>query len=67
MNAWLGLADNQIVCYNAAGEAIGDYEQVAAERQAESMARVAAEQRAEATETRLRELEATVRRLQQGE
>ena len=60
VNAWLGLADDQIVCYNAAGEAIGDYDQIATARDEALM-------RAEAAEARLRELEATVRRLQQGE
>ncbi len=60
VNAWLGLAEGNPVCYNAAGEAIGDYQQVATERDD-------ALTHAEAAEARLRELEATLRRFQQGQ
>lgn len=65
VRAWLGIADGRPVCYTEAGEPIGDYNQLVAERDAESTARLAAERRAEAAEARLRELEAALRRVQQ--
>lgn len=52
---WLGIADNELVCYDEAGRPLGDYRAVAA-------ALATAEQRAEAAEARLRELEAELGR-----
>jgi colicin import membrane protein len=67
---WFGIRDNQIVCYDEAGELIGDYATIdtartEAENQsvAEAQARAEAEARAAATEARLRALEAELRRL----
>jgi Uma2 family endonuclease len=74
VRAWLGIAGDKPVCYNEAGEPIGDYNQIAAVLSAAQDRAMAAEQRAEAeaaareaAEARLRELEATLRRLQRGE
>jgi Uma2 family endonuclease len=81
VRAWLGLDGDRPVCYDEAGELIRNYGQIAegeqtalARADAEAEARIAAEQRAdaesaarEAAEARLRELEATLRHLQQGE
>lgn len=74
---WLGIEDNEIVCYDETGEPLGDYQalaatlvaetqaRAAAERRAETEAevRAAAERRADAAETRLQALEAELRRL----
>jgi hypothetical protein len=67
---WLGVERNELVCSNAAGEPLGDYQALAAALAGESAARVAAEQardsaeqRAAAAEARLRELEAELRQL----
>lgn len=67
---WPGVERNELVCSNAAGERLGDYQALAAALAGESAARVAAEQardsaeqRAAAAEARLRELEAELRRL----
>jgi len=74
VRTWLGIAGDRPVCYSEAGEPIGDYNQSAVElsaaqarAEAAAAARIAAEQRAEVAEARLHELEATLRRLQQGE
>ena len=56
---WLGTQGHQVLCYDEAGNAIGDYSQVDA-------ARRAAELRAEAAGARLRELEAELRQLRRG-
>ncbi|RRR69981.1 MAG: Uma2 family endonuclease [Candidatus Viridilinea halotolerans] len=68
---WLGVTQNELVCYNSAGEPLGDYQALAAALAAESAAReaaerahAAAEQRAAVAEARLQELEAELRRLQ---
>lgn len=61
--SWLGVMQNELVCYSAAGEALGDYRALAAALAEESVAREAAEQRADATEAKLRKLEAELRRL----
>ncbi|PDW02872.1 Uma2 family endonuclease [Candidatus Viridilinea mediisalina] len=67
---WLAVEAHELVCYNAAGEALGDYQALAtalrqesAAREEAEQARIAAEQRAAAAEVRLRELEAEVQRL----
>ena len=60
---WLGVEENEIVCYDEAGQALGDYRALAAALAQETEARAEAERRAEAAETRLRELEAELRRL----
>jgi hypothetical protein len=56
---WLGIQGTQVLCYDEAGNVIGDYLQVDA-------ARIAAESRAEAVEARLRELEAELRQMREG-
>jgi colicin import membrane protein len=75
LRAWLGIADNEIVCYDEAGNPLGDYAAVSASLRAETAARLAAEeqvareaaaradaeQRAKDAEARLRELEALLR------
>lgn len=74
---WLGLRDNEVECYDKAGDVIGDYAHVMAVRvQAEARAAAEAQARAEAEERaaaeaqaraelegRVRELEAELRRL----
>lgn len=55
----LGVRDNELVCYDEAGNVLGDYVALDA-------ARAAAEQRAEAAEERLRALEAELRQLRGG-
>jgi hypothetical protein len=57
------VVDNELVCFNAAGQPLGDYQELAAALSAEVAARTAAEQRAVAAEIRLQALEAEVRRL----
>jgi Uma2 family endonuclease len=67
---WIGLRDNRVTCFDAAGEPIGDYPEVDAARAeaetraetAETRAAAEAEARMQA-EARLRELEAEMRRL----
>lgn len=60
---WLGVEQNELVCYNEAGEPLGDYQDLATALAEESAARTAAEQRADTAEAKLRELEAELRRL----
>lgn len=60
---WLGIADNEIVCYDEADRPLGDYNALAAALTAEAESRRAAERRATEAEERLRELEAELRRL----
>lgn len=74
---WLGIQDDEIVCYDEAGRPLGNYRELAAalseaareldavtrDRDEALTARAEAEQRVEAAESRLRELEAEVRRL----
>jgi len=71
---WLGIADNEIVCYDEAGQPLGDYQTLAATLVAETQARAAAERRAEtetqaraAAERRADALEAELRRLRGGD
>ena len=70
VRCWLGIAGGEIVCYDEAGQPLGDYIALSASLRAttadlrvETAARREAEERAEAAEARLRELEAEVRRL----
>jgi colicin import membrane protein len=70
VRVWLGIADDEIVCYNEVGEPLGDYRALTAALNAEVAARIAAENRAAeeaearvAAEARLRALEAELRRL----
>lgn len=74
---WLGIEDNEIVCYDETGQPLGDYQALAATLAAETEARAAAERRAEAAveqqtaaerradaaEARLQALEAELREL----
>jgi Uma2 family endonuclease len=70
VRVWLGIADNEIVCYNEAGQPLGDYRALTATLNAEIAARIAAEKRATeeaearaTAEAQLRVLEAELRRL----
>ncbi len=67
---WLGITQNEIVCYDEAGQPLGDYLELAVALEAEMEARAAlaialkAETEARAAaEARIQELEAEVRRL----
>jgi Uma2 family endonuclease len=63
VGVWLGLRDNQVVCYDAAGQVIGDYTAIdSARAEAEARAKAEAEARAKA-EAQLASLEAELRRL----
>jgi Uma2 family endonuclease len=63
---WLGLQDNQVMCYDEAGSPIDDYIGMAQARaEAEARANTEAQARAEA-EARMRELEEELRRLRGG-
>ncbi|MCS6839648.1 MAG: Uma2 family endonuclease, partial [Roseiflexaceae bacterium] len=56
LRIWLGVQDQQVVCYDAAGNPIGDYPDLQAALNAEMAARIAAEQRIAALEAELRRL-----------
>ena len=60
LKVWLGVHEQTIVCYDAAGAPIGDYADLKTALTTEAEARATAEQR-------VRELEAEVRRLRGGE
>ena len=45
---WLGILENEIVCYDEAGQPLGDYQELAATLAAEIEARAEAERRADA-------------------
>jgi len=60
---WLGIAENELVCFDEAGEPLGDYLALATALADEANARAEAERRASAAEARLHELEAELRRL----
>lgn len=71
LKLWLGVRDNEIYCFDAAGNQIGNYADVTRARSdAEARATTAeayaasAEARATTAEARVRELEAELRRLQ---
>jgi hypothetical protein len=57
---WLGIRDDEIICFDEAHQPLGDY-------RALSIARAEAERRADAAEARVRELDAEIRRLRQVE
>lgn len=59
LRLWIGVADNEIVCYDEAGQPLGDYRALAA-------ALAAAERRADDAEEQLRVLEAELQRLRGG-
>lgn len=62
-HVWLGVRENEVFCYDEAGEQIGDYAGITAALTAEAQARARAETRAAAAEARLREQEAELQRL----
>lgn len=63
VGVWLGLRDNNVLCFDVAGNPIGDYKAINTARM-EAEARAAAEAEARArTEARVRELEAELRQL----
>jgi hypothetical protein len=71
---WLGVEANEIVCYDEAGQALGDYRALAAALAQEAAARAEAERRAgaarqalAAAEARVQALEAELRRLRGDE
>lgn len=57
LRMWLGVRDQQAVCYDAAGNPIGDYPDLQAALNAEIAARIAAEQRIAALEAELQRLQ----------
>jgi Putative restriction endonuclease len=63
VRTWLGVEQNEIVCYDEAKNPLGDYLTLAEALMAETQARLEAERRAHTAETRIRELEAEVQRL----
>jgi Uma2 family endonuclease len=63
---WLGVEQNEIVCYDEADHPLGDYRALAEELAAETQARAEADWRAEMAEARIRELEAELQRLREG-
>ncbi len=60
---WLGTIADEIVCYDEAGQPLGNYAELRAALEAETQARAEAEARAQAAETRLHELEAQLRQM----
>ncbi|PMP74744.1 MAG: hypothetical protein C0183_20770 [Roseiflexus castenholzii] len=67
VRVWLGVRDGDIICYDEAGNPLGDHLALAQALQEEERARRAAEARAVEAESRIRQLEAALRRMQQGE
>ncbi|MDW8232749.1 MAG: Uma2 family endonuclease, partial [Roseiflexaceae bacterium] len=81
VRVWLGVRDGDIICYDEAGNPLGDHlalvqalrDEERARRDAEARAadeeraRRAAEARAAEAEARVRELEAVLRQMQQGQ
>src|SRR5215212_589554 len=63
---WLGIENDEIVCYNEHDQPLGDYRALALALGAEAEARAAAERRADELEARMREMEAELRRLREG-
>ena len=63
LRLWIGVANNEIVCYDEAGQPLGDYRALTAALTAETAARADAERRADDAEERLRALEAELQRL----
>ncbi len=56
LRLWIGVADNEVVCYDEAGNPLGDYADVAEALAAEIQARATAEARLHALEAELRRL-----------
>jgi Uma2 family endonuclease len=65
VRTWLGVEQQEIVCYDETSQPLGDYRALAEALTAETQARAEAERRAETAEARIRELEAELRRLRQ--
>jgi Uma2 family endonuclease len=70
LRLWIGVTNNEIVCYDETGHPLGDYRTLAAETAtltaaltAETAAHADAERRADDAEERLRALEAELQRL----
>jgi colicin import membrane protein len=63
---WLGVENQEIVCYDETGQPLGDYRALAEALAGETQSRLEAEQRAETAEARIRELEAELERLRQS-
>jgi len=63
VRVWLSVAADEIVCYDEAGQPLGDYVALRTALEAEIRARAEAEARAATAEARVRELEAELRRL----
>ena len=63
VNLWLGVVENELVCYDAAGLALGDYRALASALAVETHARAEAEQRVAEAELGVQELEAELRKL----
>ncbi len=55
VRVWLGVADNEIVCYDEAGQPLGDYRELAAALATVTAARAAADRRATVAERRATE------------
>jgi Uma2 family endonuclease len=66
IRVWLGIENDEIVCYNEHDQPLGDYRALALALEAEAEARAAAERRADELEARMREMEAELRRLREG-
>lgn len=64
---WLGVEDDEIVCYDEAGRPLGDYRALTVARAEAERRAVAAEERLSEAEARLRALEDELRRLRGGQ
>lgn len=60
---WLGVEQNEIVCYSETGAPLGDYRSLAEALAVEALARTAAENRAATAEARIQALEVEIQRL----
>lgn len=65
LRIWLGIADEEIVCYNAAGQPLGDYRLLVTALEEERASRLAAEGRIEALQNQLGELQEELRQLRE--
>jgi colicin import membrane protein len=63
LNIWLGVQEQQVICYDASGQPIGDYPELQAALDAEQAARMAEAEARAAAEQRIQELEAEIRQL----
>jgi Uma2 family endonuclease len=66
VRTWLGVENQEIVCYDETGQPLGDYRALAEALAGETQSRLEAKQRAETAEARIRELEAELERLRQS-